>query len=134
MIIGTEDKEIYAKIAEVHSHIPKSIVQVTATEAEIAKYFSNIYNSLRITFANGMFEVCNKLDADYQKVFNACIMRDTISPEYLRCSSYLRGFAGHCLPKDSQAFALLVKQLGLDHISIFDSIVKDNQYHLKAQK
>ena len=134
LIIGTENKEVYNKIAESHSHIPKSVVQVTATEAELAKYFSNVYNSLRITFANGMFEVCNKLDADYQKVFNACTLRDTISPEYLRCSSYLRGFAGHCLPKDSQAFSLLVKQLGLNHISIFNSIVEDNKHYLKARK
>jgi UDPglucose 6-dehydrogenase len=134
LIIGTENKKVNDLIAESHSHLPKTTVQITPTEAEVAKYFSNVYNSLRVTFANGMFEVCDELGANYQRVFNACIMRDTISPEYLRCSSYIRGFSGHCLPKDSQAFALFVKQLGLDHISIFDSIVEDNKHHLKAKK
>jgi UDPglucose 6-dehydrogenase len=134
LIIGTENKDTYTTVSTLHLHIPKSIVQVTPTEAEVAKYFSNVYNSLRITFANGMFEVCEKLGVNYQNVFNACIMRNNITPDYLRCSAYLRGFSGHCLPKDSQAFALLIKQLELDHISIFDSIVNDNRHHLRAQK
>lgn len=134
LIVGTDDSDVYAKIVKCHIHLPKNTIQVTPTEAELAKYFSNVYNSLRITFANGMFEVCQTLGADYQQVFNASQMRSTITPEYLRCSAYLRGFGGHCLPKDSLAFSLLVKQLGLDHLSIFDAIVEDNLHHLKAKQ
>jgi UDPglucose 6-dehydrogenase len=134
LIVGTHDKTVYDTIVKCHSHLPNSTVQVTPTEAEIAKYFSNVYNSLRITFANGMFEVCRSLGADYQQVFNACIKRSTISPEYLRCSEHLRGFGGHCLPKDSQAFAILIKDLGLDHITLCDSIVIVNRHHLKDVK
>jgi UDP-glucose 6-dehydrogenase len=89
---------------------------------------------MRVTFANGMFEVCKQLGADYQHVLNSCQLRSTISPEYLKCSDYLRGFGGHCLPKDSIAFSLLVKQLNLDHLGIFDAIVEDNYHHVKAQK
>ena len=89
---------------------------------------------MRVTFANGIFEVCKELDADYQQVFSASQMLSTITPEYLKCSDYLRGFAGHCLPKDSLAFSLLVKQLGLTHLNIFDAIVDDNQHHIKEQK
>lgn len=134
LIVGTHDRNIYDQLVECHDYLPKNRVCATPTEAEIVKYFSNVYNSLRVTFANGMFEVCEQLGADYQKVFNASILRSTIAPEYLRCSQYLRGFGGHCLPKDSQAFALLVKQLGLDHITLFDAIIEDNKHHLKAQK
>ena len=133
LIIGTHNQDDYDLIIRSHSHIPKSVVQVTPTEAEIAKYFSNVYNSLRVTFANGMFEVCKSLGADYQQVFNACIKRSSITADYLRCSDYLRGFGGHCLPKDSLAFSLLIKELGLD-ISLFDSIVNDNNAHLKDIK
>ncbi len=134
LIVGTYDNVVYDIIVESHGDLPMNRVKVPPTEAELVKYFSNVYNSLRVTFANGIFEVCEKLGADYQKVFNASILRSTISPEYLRCSEYFRGYEGHCLPKDSQAFALLVKQLGLEHISIFDSIVNDNTYHVKVKK
>ena len=134
LVVGTHDRSIYDILVECHDYLPKNRVCVTPTEAELVKYFSNVYNSLRVTFANGMFEVCEQLGADYQKVFNAGILRSTIAPEYLRCSQFLRGFSGHCLPKDSQAFALLVKQLGLDHIKLFDAIIEDNKHHVKAQK
>jgi UDPglucose 6-dehydrogenase len=134
LIVGTNNSEIYDKIVECHSHLPKNTTQVTPTEAELAKYFSNVYNSMRVTFANGIFEVCKQLGANYQHVLNSCQMRSTISPEYLKCSDYLRGFSGYCLPKDSLAFSVLVKQLGLDYINIFDAIVEDNAHHLKAQK
>jgi UDPglucose 6-dehydrogenase len=134
LIVGTDDVDVYNTIVACHIHLPKNKIRVSPTEAELAKYFSNVYNSLRVTFANGMFEVCKSLGADYQQVFNASQMRSTITPEYLRCSDYLRGFGGHCLPKDSLAFSLLVKQLGLDHLNIFDAIVEDNDYHIKAEK
>lgn len=134
LIVGTENVDIYNTVVNSHIHLPKRTIQITPTEAELAKYFSNVYNSLRVTFANGMFEVCQKLDADYQQVFNASQMRSTITPEYLRCSDYLRGFAGHCLPKDSLAFSVLIRQLELDHLKLFDAIVQDNNYHIKAQK
>ena len=134
LIVGTDNVDVYNTVVGCHIHLPKNKIQVSPTEAELAKYFSNVYNSLRVTFANGMFEVCKNLGADYQQVFNASQMRSTITPEYLRCSDYLRGFGGHCLPKDSLAFSLLVKQLGLDHLNIFDAIVEDNNYHVKAQK
>ena len=134
LIVGTDNNDVYAKIVECHSHLPKNTTQVTPTEAELAKYFSNVYNSMRVTFANGIFEVCKQMGANYQHVLNSCQLRSTISPEYLKCSDYLRGFGGHCLPKDSIAFSLLVKQLNLDHLTIFDAIVEDNYHHLKAQK
>jgi UDPglucose 6-dehydrogenase len=126
LIVGTDNNDCYCKIIESHGSIPKSIIQVSPTEAELSKYFSNVFNSLRVTFANGMFEICNKLGANYQHVFDAVTRRPTIQPDYLRCSEYLRGFSGHCLPKDSIALAILVKELNLD-IELFDAIVNDNR-------
>jgi UDPglucose 6-dehydrogenase len=130
LIVGTEDSSVFDRVVECHGNIPQNIKQLTPTEAEISKYFCNLFNSLRITFANGMYEVCKITGADYQQVFDAVIKRHNITPEYLRCSEYLRGFGGHCLPKDSQAWAKFVEQLGLD-IKLFDAMVKDNEKHIK---
>ena len=129
LIIGTEDETIFNSIVKCHGSIPKKIVMVSPTEAEITKYFNNVYNSMRITFANGIFEVCKKLGADYQSIFSAITNRDTIGTDYLRCSEYLRGYTGACLPKDSQAFAFLIDELEID-LELFRAIVNDNQKHL----
>lgn len=133
LIVGTHDKEIYNTIIECHKHLPKNVAhQLTPTEAEVAKYFCNVYNALRITFASGMYNICKKLGADYQKVFGACIKRDNIKPEYLKAGPDYLGFGGACLPKDSRALDHLIVQLGLD-LDLFKTIVTDNEKHIKGK-
>jgi UDPglucose 6-dehydrogenase len=130
LIVGTNDINCYNLIVKSHKSIPKASKQVSPTEAEISKYFSNVFNSLRVVFANGMFDICKALNADYQNVFDAITQRTTITQDYLRCSEHLRGFSGHCLPKDSSALAVLTKQLNLN-IDLFDAIVNDNKKYTK---
>ena len=101
------------------------------TEAEIAKYFNNVFNALRVTFANDMFELCKTLGADYQQVFSAITHRKTVGRDYLRCSESLRGFGGACLPKDTQALATLFSKLKLTHVELFNAIINDNKNHTK---
>lgn len=134
LVVGTTKEEIYKKIVNSAGHIPKKVICVTPTEAEIVKYFNNIFNAMRVTFANNIYEVCNKLDANYQNVFNACILRNNIIPDYLECNDNLRGFGGHCLPKDTSAFSALTKELGLDYITLFDSIMSDNEHYITRNK
>jgi nucleotide sugar dehydrogenase len=131
LIVGTNNNSIYHTIVSCHSHLPRSVVQISPTEAEITKYFSNLFNALRIVFANGIYEVATALGADYQQILNAIIKRPGITPDYLNCSKYYRGFAGVCLPKDAQAFSTFVDELELSHLQIFRTIVQDNQHHLK---
>jgi UDP-glucose 6-dehydrogenase len=42
------------------------------------------------------------------------------------CNDNLRGFGGHCLPKDTSAWANLVKKLGLNYTMI-DAVQNDNK-------
>ena len=127
LVVGTVDVAVYNQIVKSHSIIPKHSTMITPTEAEMVKYFSNLYNALRITFANSMFEVCQKTGANYQNVLQAVNKRRGISPDYLFCSENYRGFGGACLPKDSQAFESFVKSLGLTNLNLFSTIVNDNK-------
>lgn len=131
LIVGTHDKDVYDTVVNIHKHLPWSVAeQLTPTEAEMAKYFCNVYNALRITFASGMYEVSEKMGTDYQKIFGACIKRTNIEPQYLKAGPGHLGFGGKCLPKDSSAFAYLVDKLGVD-IGIFNTIVEDNKKHIR---
>jgi len=109
-----------------HGTLPKNVVHLTPTEAELTKYFSNIFNALRIIFANEFYDVAQALGADYTKIKNAMVNRSNITDVYLDCNENFRGFGGVCLPKDTQAFASLVKQLGLD-LKLFETIVEENK-------
>ena len=132
LIVGSEQEEISQAIIAAHQTIPDSVCVTGPTEAEIAKYFNNVFNALRVTFANDMFELCNALGADYQQVFNAVSHRKTIGRDYLRCSNSMRGFGGACLPKDTQALATMFSKLNLGHLELIAAILNDNQHHTKG--
>ena len=127
LIVGTYNEEDAKVLIDLHGNIPKSVSKMTPLEAELAKYFNNVYNTLRIVFANGFYEVCQKVGASYNAIFSAMIKRDNITPHYLRCSQSLRGASGPCLSKDPIAFMKYVANLELENPpQIFKTIVEDN--------
>jgi UDPglucose 6-dehydrogenase len=125
-VIGTGSDEVFEKVKESHGYYPRKFIRLSPTEAEISKYFNNIYNAMLITFANGFYELCQAKGADYAQVKNAMVQRDHIYNKYLDCNDNLRGFGGMCLPKDTAAISALVKELGLP-IELFQAIVDDNR-------
>lgn len=128
-VIGSDDAYAYHIIRESHGHYPQEFVRMTTTEAELSKYFSNVFNAMRVVFANGFERVCKSLGADYTKIKNAMVKRPTIENLYLDCNEKFRGFAGVCLTKDTAAFARLAEDLGVD-AQIFRTIVKDNKLYV----
>jgi UDPglucose 6-dehydrogenase len=106
--------------------LPKNVACVKPTEAEVIKYFNNVNHSVQIIFANIAFEVCKKLGVHYEAVYHAISKRECFNPAYLMCNDNLRGFGGHCLPKDASAWANLIKNLGLEYTMI-DAVIADNE-------
>ena len=66
-----KNKKIFNTIVKAHGYFPKHIKMLKPTEAEILKYFINLYASLRITFANIFYEISNKFNSNYDAVKNA---------------------------------------------------------------
>ena len=125
-IIGTQNNSNYNLIKEAHGSLPKKFIQVTETEAELSKYFNNVYNATLITFANNFYELCQEIGADYTAVKNAIANRSHISDSYLDCNKNFRGFGGVCLPKDTNALRFLSKALDASG-SLFETLVEDNK-------
>jgi UDPglucose 6-dehydrogenase len=126
LVVGCNTKEDADLIVEIHGSFPENIARVTPTEAEVIKYFNNVHHAMSVTFANITYEVCNKLDANYMNVYKAITKRDCINPAYLMANSNMRGYGGHCLPKDTSAWNNLIKKLGLD-FDLIQSVINDNE-------
>lgn len=124
-IIGTTDLHVFECIKEIHGKYPKQFSMLSPTEAELSKYFNNIYNATLITFANSFYEVCKNLDADYTKIKNTITQRDHIEDIYLDCNDNIRGFGGVCLPKDLKAIAAICKNKNLN-VEFFQNLLKEN--------
>lgn len=126
LVIGSNNEDDFDIIKKIHGHLPKNVACVKPTEAEVIKYFNNVNHSVQIIFANIAYEVCKKLGVHYDAVYHAISKRECFNPAYLSCNENLRGFGGHCLPKDTSAWANLVRNLGLEYTMI-DAVIKDNE-------
>jgi len=129
LAVGTEDNNEFDIIVKAHGSLPRNIVQLRTHEAELLKYFSNLYAATRITFANAFYEVCKKFDANYSKIKEAYVKTGRVGDNYLEASENMRGYGGMCLPKDTRAFIKLIENLDLD-LDIFKAIDKDNSKFL----
>tara|TARA_Y100001970_G_C14191885_1_gene835884 strand:+ start:225 stop:1094 length:870 start_codon:yes stop_codon:yes gene_type:complete len=128
IIIGS-DKPVFKKIREVYSLVfPKSkIIETKSDIAEMVKYFTNIFLATKVSFANEMKMVCDKLKIDYTKVveFATCDERLGKSHWSVPGPDGKLGFGGSCFPKDINAFVYLCKQIDMD-VNVISSAIDTN--------
>lgn len=126
LAVGTVSSDVYNMIVECHGKYPKNHTILTPSEAEILKYYSNIFNAMKIIFANEMYEICNIVGANYSKIKDAFIKRGTAKDIYLDVNDNFRGYGGQCLPKDTLAMSHFVNENGLD-LKLFETIHNENK-------
>ncbi len=125
-IIGTNNQKVFEIIKKIHLSICQEFKMVTPIEAELTKYMQNVYNTYRILFANGFYEVCKFNGVEYNSILDSLLVRNELDQKYMRCDENMRGPSGPCLVKDSLAFNEYVKKLDLDiKPTIFQTIVDD---------
>jgi UDPglucose 6-dehydrogenase len=92
------------------------LMELNSTEAEIVKYASNLLGSIKVTFANILFDMCQVIskttnaNVDWEKVRVALAADPRIGPSWLNVNhGRYRGFGGFCFPKDFRAIMALIK-------------------------
>jgi UDPglucose 6-dehydrogenase len=134
-IVGTLSNNVFESVKEIHSNICSEFRQVHPTEAELTKYFQNVYNTNRILFANAFYEICKSKDIEYDNIIDNLLVRGEIDDKYLRCNEKMRGPSGPCLVKDTLAFNEYTKSILLDSekkINIFQALVDDIKLYPKT--
>ena len=129
IVVGVEEKSAEEKLREIYRPIlerrfncpvhapacppaePPPFVVTTINSAELIKHASNSFLALKISYANALADLCEKLDADVEEVTRAMGLDPRIGPQFLRAGL---GFGGFCLPKDIQAFIRLAERAGVD--------------------
>ena len=91
---------------------PKAEFLVTTiNSAELIKHASNSFLALKISYANVIADLCEKLDGNVEQVTHAMGLDPRIGTQFLRAGL---GFGGFCFPKDIQAFIQLAGSVGVD--------------------
>lgn len=92
------------------------IVKTGYRTAEMVKYFLNNFLTVKVLFANEMYEICKNLDIDYDKVTEYSLYDTRIGRSHLAVPGPDGDFGvgGHCFPKDIAAMIYLAEQLGIE--------------------
>jgi UDPglucose 6-dehydrogenase len=78
--------------------------------AELAKLSVNAFVTMKISFANTLAALCERLpEGDVDAVTTALGHDSRIGPRYLKGGI---GYGGPCFPRDNRAFSFLASQLG----------------------
>ena len=106
----TELRRLYSKV------FPKAhIIKTDSTHAEMVKYLTNSFLATKVSFANEMYQVCEKLNIDYDKVVEYATLDDRLGKSHWNVPGPDGdfGFGGHCLPKDLHALISLAHDLNV---------------------
>ena len=119
---GKQMREIYRPILEkkfvcpIHAGscppgAPPEMIITTINSSELIKHACNSFLALKISYANVLADLCERLGGDVEEVTRAMGMDPRIGPYFLKAGI---GFGGFCLPKDLQAFVRLAERAGID--------------------
>jgi UDPglucose 6-dehydrogenase len=105
----------------------KRIVETSSTVAEMVKYVGNTFLATKVSFANEMNDICNKIDINYDEVVYCAIMDDRLGHTHWKVPGpdghY--GFGGSCFPKDVNGLIYFAKNIGANP-SILEEVWSKN--------
>lgn len=126
IVVGTNDREardllrkIYAK--PIFAGAP--YYEMDGASAELTKYASNLFLSLKISYINEVARLAEPLGADINAVALAMGADPRIGHSMLHAGV---GFGGACLPKDGSAFVKTAHDQGL-RLSLVEDTLTINQ-------
>ena len=93
-------RQIYSKV------FPKAVIVKTGDKhAEMVKYFTNTFLATKVSFANEMYNICEQIGIDYDKVVEYAIYDERLGKSHWAVPGPDGdfGFGGHCFPKDLSA-------------------------------
>ena len=93
------------------------IIKTDSTHAEMVKYLTNTFLATKVSFANEIYQICEKLKIDYDKVIEYATLDDRLGNSHWMVPGHDGdfGFGGHCLPKDLAAILYLTYELDTDN-------------------
>jgi UDPglucose 6-dehydrogenase len=91
-------------------------VELDSTEAELLKYASNALFGVKVSFANEMDALADRLGVSWESVRSALVLDPRVGDGHLAVPGPdgLRGFGGRCLPKDMAGLLAVAEDAGVE--------------------
>lgn len=129
IVIGVDDETAEAQLRDIYKPVldqdfacpvhdgacppakKPSWLVTTINSAELIKHASNSFLAIKISYANMVSDLAEKLGANIEEVMNGVGLDPRIGSHFFKPGL---GFGGFCLPKDLQAFVRLAERHGVD--------------------
>ena len=88
------------------------IIKTDAKTAELVKYVTNTFLATKVSFANEIYQLCESLDLDYDKIIEYATLDPRLGDSHWGVPGPDGdfGFGGHCFPKDLAAIIEITKE------------------------
>ena len=128
LVLGGPRPHINAVKNLFQRHFPNiPIIKTGSTTAEMVKYVTNCFLAVKVSFANEISQICESLDKDgynidYDKVIEYAKFDNRIGeshwsvpgPVLTHDGRFVKGFGGHCFPKDINALMHVAQRQGIN--------------------
>lgn len=132
VLIGEADEYAGELITDIYKSMVESnpiYNRMSRTEAELTKLAVNCFLTTKISYANMVGNIANRLECDADRVLNAIGTDSRIGNKYLKPGF---GFGGPCFPRDNRALAKCGEEVGIDAV-ISRATDEMNEKHLQYQ-
>ena len=132
VLIGESDQKSGNLLAEIYSnvcHNTPSIQQTSIPNAEIVKLAINCFCTMKISFANQIGAICDRVQGTNASEICTILGHDTrIGHKYIKPGL---GFGGPCFPRDNEAFIRFTKDAVDKESSLQKAVIDINNEQIK---
>lgn len=110
------------------------IIKTGSTHAEMVKYITNTFLATKVAFANEIYQICEGLKLDYDKVIEYASFDKRLGKSHWAVPGPDGdfGFGGHCFPKDLSAILRLAENLDTTYNIL--SAVEETNYEVRKNR
>ena len=119
VIVGSEDIKTADRLVDVYKYRFGNSVPIYVCgweEAELTKYGANCFFTLKVSYFNFLYSMCEKLGLDFEQVRDMVLADNRIARSHANVPGWdgQRGYSGPCFPKDINALIHFAKSIGVN--------------------
>jgi UDPglucose 6-dehydrogenase len=110
IVLGVDDTEAAAMMRHLYAPLDAKIIEADVRTAEMIKCTANAFLATKISFANQIALICERVGTDVTEVMRGAGADHRIGTAFLGAGI---GFGGSCFPKDLTALSRVAERVGV---------------------
>ena len=127
IVLGVDNPLAEQTMREIYSPLKAPFVVTSIETAEVIKHACNGFLALKISYANAIAAICEKVGADVVKVAEGMGYDHRIGRAFLDAGA---GYGGYCFPKDVAALIRIAEDAGYD-FEILKAVQNVNEFQCR---